>query len=37
MANIQYEHFVQNHTYEHRVKKILETIGYSGDLTKNAN
>lgn len=26
MANIQYEHFVQNHTYEHRVKQILETV-----------
>lgn len=26
MANIQYEHFMQNHTYEHRVKQILETV-----------
>lgn len=26
MANIQYEHFMQNHTYENRVKQILETI-----------
>ena len=26
MANIQYEHFMQNHTYETRVKQILETI-----------
>ncbi|MCK9401147.1 MAG: glycosyltransferase [Bacteroidales bacterium] len=26
MANIQYDHFLQNHTYEHRVRKILETV-----------
>ena len=26
MANLQYEHFLQNHTYEHRVKQILETV-----------
>lgn len=26
MANIQYEHFMQNHSYEHRVKQILETV-----------
>jgi len=26
IANIQYEHFMQNHTYEHRVKSILDTV-----------
>jgi spore maturation protein CgeB len=26
MATIQYNHFLQNHTYEHRVKQILETV-----------
>lgn len=26
MANTQYEYFVQNHTYEHRVRKIIETV-----------
>jgi spore maturation protein CgeB len=26
MATIQYNHFIQNHTYEHRVKQILETV-----------
>lgn len=26
MANLQYDHFIQNHTYEHRVKQILETV-----------
>lgn len=37
MANMQYEYFVQNHTYEHRVKQILETVGFNGALTKNSN
>jgi spore maturation protein CgeB len=26
MANTQYEHFLNNHTYEHRVKQILDTV-----------
>lgn len=26
IANQQYAHFMQNHTYEHRVKKILEIV-----------
>ena len=26
IADAQYEHFIQNHTYEHRVKQILETV-----------
>lgn len=26
IANVQYEHFLQYHTYEHRVKQILETV-----------
>lgn len=26
MANIQYDHFLQNHTYEHRIKQILEIV-----------
>ncbi len=26
MANVQYDHFMQNHTYEHRVRQILETV-----------
>jgi len=26
MAAIQYDHFIQNHTYDHRVKQILETV-----------
>lgn len=26
MANLQYEHFLQYHTYEHRVNQVLETV-----------
>ncbi len=26
MAAVQYEHFLQHHTYEHRTNKILETV-----------